>query len=83
MLMSARRTLITVMHTPPVSTPLDTTSAPAGTAGPGMESDVLVRVNPHLPCCWARKVCKLNVAMQLIHVFDYNASIINPLTCGN
>lgn len=69
MLMSARRTLITVTHTPPASTQLDTTSAPAGPAGPAMESDVLVRFNPHLPCYWARKVCKLNVAITIIHFF--------------
>lgn len=44
MLMSVRWTLTTVTHRPPVSIHRDTTAAPAGTDGLGMESDALVRV---------------------------------------
>lgn len=50
-------------HTPPVSTQQGFTAAPAGTGGPVMESNVTVRVIHDLPSYWARKVCKLNVAV--------------------
>lgn len=53
-------------HTPPVSTQQDFTAAPAGTGGPVMESNVLVRVICpvyDLPSYWARKMFKLNVAV--------------------